>query len=179
MENNLATMYSEHLLEAMLYVLRDPTLDCEAYELELANDPQLGDFLAEAVEILQRIERSKSVLAKLDIGTVRICNSEVASVHSWKWLAALAASLVVIFGFGWNAWVNESEDRLSFASVVHAWTDLQSDDSDSDDLRLRLVGFAEGEPTDLNMDYSDVDVPDWLISATVVNATMTIAEAVQ
>ena len=55
---NVETKFIESQLhlEAMLYLLDDAALDREAFEARLANDPRLGEILAQSVTVFQSLE---------------------------------------------------------------------------------------------------------------------------
>ena len=79
-------------LEAMLYLLADPALDRDAFEAKLANDPRLGEILAQSVTVFQSLES-----LEFDSQTiVRVAHPSSQSYRSWISLATIAASLLLM-----------------------------------------------------------------------------------
>lgn len=182
MKNKTPDNPSQHLLEAMLYVLNDPFLDRDEYEQRLASDPLLGESVAEAVGLLQDI-KAVSVSHNKPVVTVAVSSSASAQrtpVAFWQWSIAIAASIAMIAYVGWQFFVFERNNHNQLASVVNAWSDLhQLDGLDNfEDAKLRSVGF-ESELMLEAEEVLDEDVPDWLISATVAPVAVSAGETIQ
>ena len=158
-------------LEAMLYLLEDAALDREAFESRLANDPALGEILAQSVTVFQSLES-----INFDSQTiVRATHVSSRSYRSWISLATIAASLLLVSFLGWQTLhsirsgsteiATSSTENGSLISVVWAWGELKADDPDAQ--LLRDVGDSEFENALAMLDpFTERDVPEWLVLAT-------------
>ena len=163
-ESNESQMH----LDAMLYLLDDPALDRDAFEAKLANEAQLTEILAEAVTVFQSLRK-----AEFESERPFVARTTHASVHSyrrWQSIPVIAAS-VLIFGYiGWQTIqsMRSHSNEIAMNSVVWAWGELQTDNSDSQ--LTRDVGDSDFENTWAMLEpTSDTDVPEWLVLATVAN----------
>lgn len=168
-ENN--SNESQLHLEAMLYLLEDSALDREAFEARLANNPQLGEILAQSVTVFQSLES-----IKFDSQTiVPVAHGSGEIYRSWISLATIAASLTVMGFFGWQTLhsirsgsteiAESSTENGSLSNVVWAWGELKADDPESQ--LLRDVGDGEFENALAMIDpFTERDVPEWLVLAT-------------
>jgi len=161
-ESNTSQMH----LDAMLYLLGDPVLDRDAFEARLANDTQLAEILADAVTVFQSMRKAefeKQCVAP----TTR---ASVHSFHHWQSIPVIAASLL-IFGFiGWQTIksMRSHSKKIAMNSVVWAWGELQTDNSDFQ--LSRDLGDSDFEHTLAMLEpTSDSDVPEWLVLATAAN----------
>ena len=158
-------------LEAMLYLLADPALDRDAFEARLANDPRLGEILAQSVIVFQSLES-----LEFDSQTiVRVAHPSSQSYRSWKSLATIAASLLLM-GFlglqtlhsirsGSTEIAKSSTENVSLSNVVWAWGELKADDPEAQ--LLRDAGDSEFENALAVLDpFTERDIPEWLVLAT-------------
>lgn len=171
---------SNHLLEAMLYVLNDPFLDRDEYEQRLASDPLLGESVAEAVGLLQDIKAVSASHTKPVVTVTVPLSAQRAPVAFWQWSISIAASIAMIAYVGWQSFVFERNNHNQLANVVNAWSDLhQLDGLDNvEDAKLRSVGLESELMLEAD-EVLDEDVPDWLISATVAPVAVSVGETIQ
>jgi hypothetical protein len=181
---------STHLLEAMLYVLNDPALDRDAYEQRLANDPVLGQSVAEAVGLVQDIQAVSGSHTKPMVTIAVSSSAQRTPIAFWPWSISIAASIALIACVGWRFFVFEQNNHnqlanaqlanAQLANVVNAWSDLQHLDGldIAEDAKLRSVGL-DSELSPGTEEVLDEDVPDWLISASIASVTVSIGEAIQ
>ena len=170
---NVETKFIESQLhlEAMLYLLDDAALDREAFEARLANDPRLGEILAQSVTVFQSLES-----INFDSQTiVRATHVSRRAYRSWMSLATIAASLLLVSFLGRQTLHSirsgsteiaaSSTENGSLINVVWAWGELKADDPDAQ--LLRDVGDGEFENTLAMLDpFTEREVPDWLVLAT-------------
>lgn len=190
MNNKTPNNPSTHLLEAMLYVLNDPALDRDEYEQRLANDPVLGESVAEAVGLLQDIKAVSGSHTKPMVTIAVSSNAQRTPVAFWPWSISIAASIAMMAFVGWRSFVFERNNRnqlanvqlanAQLANVVNAWSDLQQLDGldNAEDAKIRSVGL-ESELSPGTEEVPDEDVPDWLISASIATVAVSIGEAIQ
>jgi hypothetical protein len=176
---------STHLLEAMLYVLNDPALDRDEYEQRLANDPVLGESVAEAVGLLQDIKSVSGSHTKPMVTIAVSSGTQRTPAAFWPWSISIAASIALVACLGWRLFFFEQNNHNQLANVqlvnvVNAWSDLQQLDGldNAEDAKLRSVGL-ESELTPGTEEVLDEDVPDWLISASIATVAVPIGEAIQ
>ena len=175
-------------LDAMLYVLDDPTLDRAAFEARLEGDCRLAEILAEAVamfELTREIswrENSSSAPSTTDPHNASLPESSLpesslpessryeSSRYDWRSVAAffvLAASFLISV-VGWNTFKREPPGVASLDdldNVVLAWGELQSELADYQP--IRNAGEYDPETTLAFLDAVDEDgVPEWLVLAT-------------
>jgi len=186
---------SELHLEAMLYVLEDPSLDREAFEARLADDARLAEILTEAVEMLHSIRprNGDSIMpVSFDIPSIRTfadspSRSEISGSmpSSWLGLASLAASILLVGFLGWKSFqamspsierdtdgssVNGSVsktagDTESFKNVVWAWGEVGT--GHHDESLTQFVSFVDNELALAACEsVCESDVPEWLVMAT-------------
>ncbi len=180
MNNKTPNNPSAHLLEAMLYVLNDPALDRDEYEQRLANDPVLGESVADAVGLLQNIKAVSGSHTKPMVTIAVSSSAQRPPVAFWPWSISIAASIALIACVGWRFFVFERNNHNQLANVVNAWSDLQQLDGldNAEDAKLKSVGF-DSELSPGTEEVLDEDVPDWLISASIVTVAASIGEAIQ
>ena len=205
MNNKTPNNPSTHLLEAMLYALNDPALDRDEYEQRLANDPVLGESVAEAVGLLQDIQAVSGPHTKPMVAIAASSSDQRTPVAFWPWSISIAASIALIACVGWRFFVFERNNHnqlanvqsanvqsanvqsanvqsanVQLANVVNAWSDLQQLDGldNAEDAKLRSVGL-ESELSPGTEEVLDEDVPDWLIAASIATVTVSIGEAIQ
>ena len=168
MDNNapLTNMTDEHC-EAMLYLLNDPTLDCSAFEARLADDPRLGEILAQAVSTFESLRavsfESEAVAQVSSQGNV---SRGVPHYRTWQFASVLAASLLIAAFLGWQTLFSirsgSNENRSSH--IVLAWGDLQIDALNTQG--ARETGDSEIENSVATIDlFGENDVPEWLVIA--------------
>ena len=168
-ENN--SNESQLHLEAMLYLLEDPTVDREVFEARLANNPQLAEILAQSVTVFQSLESIKFDSQAI----VPVAQGSGEIYRSWISLATIAASLTVMGYLRWQTLHSirsgsteitaSSTENGSLSNVVWAWGELKADDPESQ--LPRDVGDGEFENALAMMDpFTERDVPEWLVLAT-------------
>ncbi len=179
MNNKMPNNPTTRLLEAMLYVLNDPALDRDEYEQRLANDPVLGESVAEAVGLLQDIKAVSGSHTKPMVTTAISASAQRTPVAFWSWSISIAASIALIACVGWRFFVFEQNAHNQLANVVNAWSDLQQLDGhdNAEDVKLRSVGLESELPPGTEEFLND-DVPDWLISASIATVAVSIGEAI-
>lgn len=164
-DNNtpLTNMTDEHC-EAMLYLLLDPSLDRLAFEARLADDPQLGEILAQAVttfQWLRAVSFESEVVAQVSApGSV---SRGVPQYSPWQFASVLAASLLIAVFLGWQTLfsIRSGSNENGSSRIVLAWGDLQFDALDT-----RETGDNEMENgLTMNDLYRVNDVPEWLVLA--------------
>ena len=172
---NVETKFIESQLhlEAMLYLLDDAALDREAFEARLANDPRLGEILAQSVTVFQSLES-----INFDSQTiVRATHVSRRAYRSWMSLATIAASLLLVSFLGWQTLhsIRSGSTEIAASStengflinVVWAWGELKADDPDAQLLRDVGDGDGEFENTLAMLDpFTEREVPEWLVLAT-------------
>ena len=167
-DNNtsLTNMTDEHC-EAMLYLLEDPALDRLTFEARLADDPQLGEILAQAVTTFQSLRAvSFESEAVAQISASGIVSRGVPQYRSWQFASVLAASLLIAVFLGWQTLfsIRSGSNENGSSRIVLAWGDLQFDALDIQG--VRETGDSEMETslamTDL---FVENDVPEWLVMA--------------
>ena len=185
---------SELHLEAMLYVLDDPSMDRTAFEERLIDDVRLGEILAEAVSMFQTLRSMdanfetflslpRSNENTLD-GVSTVKTRHVAwSSSRWLRLTSLAATIVLVGFMGWKSfqamtpgqgrddadrWTNGSRslsDSTSMNKVVWAWGEVQT--GSRDDSTMHHANFADSDVALASCDtLCNNDVPEWLVLAT-------------
>jgi hypothetical protein len=166
MNNDRQETNAEIPLDAILYALNDPALDRLAFEQRLENEPELCEQIANAVGLIEEIrgvERSTWSTAANRL-PARDSNRNMPS--GYVFIAALAASIVVLLGLSWLGRSWETSHANSASSMVLAWTDLQSEISDSFDPMSDLL-------RDVMDSDVETDLPEWLIMATSVEGAGT------
>jgi hypothetical protein len=160
-----SNLMDEHT-EAMLYLLEDPALDRAAFEARLADDPQLGEILAQAVSALyslQAVHFDSAVASQASL--VRNVSPVVAPDRQWQSISVIAASILLAGFLGWQTLfsIRSGSNELGLNNVVVAWGDLQSD---ALDIQARDVVDIDLENTLAVTDLSpESDVPEWLVMA--------------
>ncbi len=167
---NLETESNESQLhlDAMLYLLDDPALDRVAFEARLADDTQLAEILAEAVTVFQSLQTVDFVPENQVVA--RTAHASVYSYRKWQSIAVIAASLLILGFIGWQTIhsMRSQSKEIALNSVVWAWGELQTDNSDSQ--LSRDIGESDFENTIVMLEpSSDIDVPEWLVLATAAN----------
>lgn len=163
-ESNTSQMH----LEAMLYLLDDPALNRDAFESRLANDAQLAEILAESVTVFQSLRKAEFASEKPIVAPM--ARAYIHSFRLWQSIPVIAASLL-IFGFlGWQTIqsMRSHSKEIAMNSVVWAWGELQTDNSDSQ--LSRDIGDSDFENTLAMLEPTgDSEVPEWLVLATAAN----------
>ncbi len=171
---------SELHLEAMLYVLEDPSLDREAFEARLAEDVRLAEILSEAVETLHSMRPSmgdSTAPSYFEIPSVRtFSDSPVRSnisgsiPSSWLGLASLAASILLVGFLGWKSFQALSPETTtgdveSFKNVAWAWGEIGT--GHHDEPSTQYVSFVDDQVALAACEsICESDVPEWLVMAT-------------
>jgi hypothetical protein len=188
MENNSIAEQDKLSSDALLYVLNDPSLDRDAFEVQLADDMVLGEMVSEAARWVFDIKSLGAISCQTGkVSVASPVSAEAASPSvcpSWIWICALAASIAMVAGVSWRFGRIGSNDQKLTANVVNAWADLQSEMGDSNDPYLDSRSKAVFVPeTELMLEENEVahdsDLPTWLVAATVAMAPVQDAEVIQ
>lgn len=156
-------------LEALLYLLGDPVLDRQAFEERLADDSRLGEILSEAVSVYQWTQGVSTWRMLPASGPTLSAQPTMALPRGvWRTYATLAASLLIIGLLGWQTipWMRSTSTEIALLnSVVWAWGELQTEESDS-----QFVRDSSGSDVETAIASQDLtlesDVPEWLVLAT-------------
>ena len=160
-----SNLTDEHT-EAMLYLLEDPTFDGAAFEARLADDPQLGEILAQAVTtfyLLQAVKFDSTVVPQTFV--TRSGSPFEVSYRQWQAISVIAASILMAGFLGWQSLfsIRSGSNEMGLTNVVVAWGDLQSD---ALDLESRDVSDIDLENALAMTDLTpESDVPEWLVMA--------------
>jgi len=150
MVNHENTNDNSHLhLDAMLYLLEDPSLDRDAFEARLENDSQLAEILSESVTTFQSLESFESLKSVKSFTHHPVqhipapCNHRTNRHNrhpSWNLATSIAASIGFIGLLSWMIFetnriqsvelASSPQNSVALRNVVSAWSDLQLD-SDS------------------------------------------------
>ena len=175
----------DDLLLAVRYVLNEchPT-ELALFESRLADDPAAQSALVEAVQIVALLQATPSCEAftrQSDLGAASVSGKPVApSRRSWQIASLVAAGLLVAVVLNWPAIPSPQDHRTvtipsviapsvtlftatnadEFPALAQAWTALDPDQIVSD----------ETDPIDDDPEDSASDVPDWLLTAVLVEA---------
>ena len=157
-------------LDAMLYILEDPSLDRKSFEEQLAENCELAEILAEAVATYHAA-RCVSMRKEFS-GECTESNTTTTQPHFdnrsnrlVSMLSTLAASLALVSYLGFQAFQSRDADVLSLNNVVLAWSEMQSEPPRLQQSR-ELVEFDSEGTLAVADTMSDVDVPDWMVLAT-------------
>jgi len=163
-------------LEAMLYVLFDESIDRNAFEAKLENDPALAEAVAESVSIVQGLKQA-AMSSNASMATKpRFEDSVVRSrqmpffVKGLVAMVSIAAAFCVIF-FRWQRdTVIASAESLP--EIAAAWIDLNEANTDLMDgsiFRFESDGESDTESAGLGAEYKQLaiadDMPDWMLLA--------------
>ena len=163
-----SNLTDEHT-EAMLYLLEDPALDRGAFEARLADDPQLGEILAQAVSTLyslQAVNFDSAVVSQASL--LRNLSHDGAPYRQLQSISVIAASILLAGFLGWQTFfsIRSGSNELGLNNVVVAWGDLQSD---ALDIQARDAVDIDLENALAVTDLSpESDVPEWLVMAASV-----------
>ncbi len=155
-------------LEALLYLLGDPALDRQAFEVRLADDSRLGEILSEAVSVYQWTQ-GVSTWRMLPASDPTLTAQATMALSSsvWRTYATLAASFLLVGFFGWQAipWMRSTSAEIALLNnVVSAWGELQKDELDSQFLRDSIGSDFENAIASQDLTFES-DVPEWLVLA--------------
>jgi anti-sigma-K factor RskA len=177
--------------ETMRYLLEDPALDCNEFEARLANDHQLAEVLAESVATFQLLKSLGSEAAKsasiranpvvtLDRALQASESSRPQGSHrNWNLIACIAASISFIGFLSWMIFETNRiapiehelliQNPVAIKNIVSAWSELQLDDESNTNADLIVdSSYSEEDLTLVAHDtFSEKDVPEWLVMATV------------
>ncbi|MCY2976044.1 MAG: hypothetical protein NTW52_15420 [Planctomycetota bacterium] len=180
-------------LESMLYLLEDSVLDRDAFEVRLENDARLAEVLSESVTMFQSLKSiepvvSESVSRESDLVTV--CKPVPQAFESsrtrvshprWNLVTCVAASIGFLGFLSWMIFETNRiepvesdllvQNSVAIKNIVSAWSELKLDsESNANGNADSLVDLidSEEELTLVGHDaFSEKDVPDWLVMATV------------
>ncbi len=180
-------------LEAMLYLLEDPALDRDAFEARLDNDVQLAEVLSESVAMFQSLKSlelrgPEFVSREADLVTVRHPapqaseSSRTRGSHpTWNLVTCVAASIGFLGFLGWMMFETNrigpvehdllTQNPVAIKNIVYAWSELQLDSGSnanrSDDSLVDLSDSEEELTLVAHDAFSEKDVPEWLVMATL------------
>ena len=177
-------------LEAMLYVLRDPAIDCDAFEDRMNDDPLLAEAVSNAVSLVFAIKNQSEVNAECQSMTKPTLAKPTASVAMPKfsfdpaWMALATISAVIslfLLNLDYSSKDGSAEPMFEVAT---AWTDLQSTkiEQPSSDPKNEdsLASHSDFDDSLLGLESKslDNDLPDWILLAAIASDSMN-AEMVQ
>ena len=183
MVNHENTNDSSHLhLDAMLYLLKDPSLDRDAFEARLENDSQLAEILSESVTTFRSLESLKSFTHHPVQHIPASCNHHNRHL-SWNLATSIAASIGFIGLLSWMVFetnriqpielASSPQNATTLKSIVSAWSDLQLESesiSGSNTDSINSPTYSEEELTLTTQEpFSQKDVPEWLVMATAAS----------
>ena len=169
---------SDKGLEAMLYVLCDVSIDRDAFEAKLENDPALAEAVAEAVAIVQGLKQAAAI-SNASMNTQPSFKDSVVRPRQMPFLAkglvailSIAAAFCVIF-FRWqrDTIIASAE---SLPEIAAAWIDLNEANTDLMDVstsRFESDGDAQSDTDSagLGAEHNQLavtdDLPDWMLLA--------------
>ena len=167
-------------LEAMLYVLCDESIDRDAFEAKLENDPALAEAVAEAVAIAQGLKQV-AVSSSASMATKPRFEDSVVRPRQMPFLAkglvailSIAAAFCVIF-FRWqrDTVIASAE---SMPEIAAAWIDLSEANTDLMDpsiSRFESDGDTESDTDSAGLGAEQKqlavadDMPDWMLLAVI------------
>jgi len=177
-------------LEAMLYVLRDPAIDCDAFEAQMIDDPLLAEAVSHAVSLVFSIKNQSEVNVECQSLTKPTLATPTASVAMPKfsfnpaWMALATISAVIrLFLLSLDYASKDSSVEPMF-EVAAAWTDLQSTKTEQQNTELKnetsLAIHSDLDDSLLGLESKslDNDLPDWMLLAAIASDSMN-AEMVQ
>lgn len=160
-------------LEAMLYALNDPALDREAFEREMADDPELAFSVASAVQLALEMKESFEPSA-LRRGYSEPIRSELPSGNpqpaGWVLTAILCASAVLAW-IAWNRFFYSEEIHPSDRDLVTAWSMFRAESGAAGVLETELSPASYLEDSESSLVENDEDFPSWLIAATATESS--------
>jgi hypothetical protein len=177
-------------LEAMLYVLRDPAIDCETFEARMIDEPLLAEAVSHAVSLVFAIKNQNEVNVERQSLTKPTLATPTASVAmpkfsfdpAWMALATISA-LISLFLLNLD-YTSKDSSLEPMVEVATAWTDLQSTkmEQPSSDTKneTSLTSHFDLDDSSLGLETKslDNDLPDWILLAAIASDSMN-AEMVQ
>jgi hypothetical protein len=161
-------------LEAMLYALNDPALDREAFERDMADDPELAFLVSSAVQLAVEMKDSFEPSLASRQGYSEPIRSELPSANpqpaGWVLAGILCASTV----FGWIAWNRifySEENHHSDRDLVTAWSMFRAESGAAGVLETELSPVSYLEDTEPSLVENDEEFPSWLIAATATESS--------
>jgi hypothetical protein len=180
-------------LEAMLYLLEDPALDRDAFEARLENDVRLAEVLSESVTMFQSLkslEFSSAESNSREADPVTVYHpipqasesSRTRGSHrSWNLSTCIAASIGFIGFLSWMIFETNriepvdhdllAQNPVAIKNIVSAWSELKLNNesiANGNTDSLADPDESEEELTLVTHDaFSEKDVPEWLVMATV------------
>jgi len=150
----------------MLYLLDDPSLDRSAFELQLVDDSELGEIVAESVSRLQAMRAMKPAdwprisPPEKSMLPVRLPTSANTTRLDWRLCLALAATLLLAPWVNWSALRVPLEKAPQIAMV---WSDLRAEEASH---MQRQPPFTEDAEVDLGSTrdaFEESELPDWMV----------------
>jgi hypothetical protein len=177
-------------LEAMLYVLRDPAIDCDAFEARMIDDPILAEAVANSVSLVFAIKSQDEVNVECQSLTKPTLAKPATSVSMPKfsfdpaWMALATISAVVSLFLLNLDYSSKDGSAEPMSEVAAAWTDLQSTKTEQQTQDLKneasLASHSDLDDSLLGLEPKslDNDLPDWMLLAAIASDSMN-AEMVQ
>lgn len=187
--------------EAILYVLRDDSLDCEAFEAKLADDPLVAQAVSEAVALVHALKQtppSQPDTAHSPPSSLHLPPQPIRYSYAVAGLV-VAVSIAVVFlatTIGFQG-ISLKPSPNSMAEVANAWTDWLATnnypahdnslhgqpeiglENDSFDTGVELKSAAADTLLGPAKDgLPENDMPDWMLIAVLETPSSTV-EALQ
>lgn len=163
-------------LEAMLYVLRDPAIDCEAFEARMIEDPRLSEAVSNAVSLTLCIKQGREATVHCQLQSQpasSIAMPRISFDPTWVTLATLSAvASLFLLSLDYSSTGNSAEPMHKVAA---AWTDLQSTSMEAQNADLKngtsLLSLSDSDEGFLGLEPKslDEDLPDWMLLATIAS----------
>ena len=166
-------------LEALLYVLRDPAIDCEAFEARMIEDPRLSEAVSNAVSLALCIKQGREATVQCQLPSKPASSIAMPSISfdpTWVALATLSA-VVSLFLLSLDYSSTDSAAEPLYKVAV-AWTDLQTTSMEAQNADLKngtsLLSLLDSDEGFLGLEPKslDDDLPDWMLLATIASDSM-------
>lgn len=183
-------------MQAILYLLDDPSLNAVEFEARLADDDgRLSEILAEAVVELEGLRAAQQVIASRSGSPAvvqTVSPTHVPTPANWTWITALAAGIALAAFIGFRsmrptpdtpddlvAGVDDATFNMTEPSdlhlepfVVHSmiseWAHLQVQGNSERPAFVGSIPESELAWSQTSEVIADREVPDWLVLAASV-----------
>jgi hypothetical protein len=156
----------DRLTDVDRYLLDDPSLDREAFELRMADDLELCEQVAQAVDQLHLMGiAAKSLDATVSVNIQPSAARSSAKDHTWLYAIAAIATAILIGVFGLSPGrpsKNDSASDQRLAMLAESWLDASLE---SNDEAINATGIPVVESTASTDIESDSEANDWLFDA--------------
>ena len=166
-------------LEAMLYVLRDPAIDSDAFEARMIEDQLLAEAVSNAVFLALSIKQGSEATVQCQLPSNAASSIEMPRISfdpTWVALATLSAVVsLFLLSLDYSSTDNSAEPMYK---VAVAWTDLQTTSMEAQNADLKngttLLNLSESDEGFLGLEQKslDDDLPDWMLLATIASDSM-------